>query len=62
MRATGPCPKRQNVAIRAYSGVRSGGGCLSVGDVFAGAFTVVSRFSSYDCKDCKHSEFYRTLG
>lgn len=61
MRASGRCPKGQSAAIRAYGSVRSGGGPLSVGDVFADALTVVSQFSAYVCQECGYTEFYRKL-
>ncbi len=62
MGATGRCPKGQSAAIRACASVRAGGGPLSVDDVFADAFTVVSQFSAYLCPECGHTEFYRKLG
>jgi predicted nucleic-acid-binding Zn-ribbon protein len=50
------------VAVRGYASVRAGGGPLSVGDVLADAFTVVSQFSAYVCEKCGYTEFYRRLG
>lgn len=62
MRATGRCPKCQSAVIRAYASLRAGGGPLSVGDVFADAFTVVSQFSAYVYEECGYTEFYRKRG
>ena len=62
VRASERCPKCESPAVRAYGSVRAGGGPLSVGDVFADAFTVVSQFTAYVCQDCGYTEFYRRQG
>ncbi len=62
MRLSGRCPKCGTTDVRAYGSVRAGGGPLSVGDVLADAFTVVSQFSAYVCQECGYTEFYRRQG
>ncbi len=55
---TGRCPKCQGDAIEYCPSVRAGGGPLSVGQIAADAFRMVSMFDAFVCKRCGHTEFY----